>query len=245
MTGRDRNGSLRVRQDVSPKSHTASSLLFVTFTATVTLGAACTPLPESCEAVVDHVEADALSTTIEIRNVGAVPLFVPEAGGDRHELLSFTVDGVQMIDELAFPDLRCSTVEEVDAVCADDGMTKASERLVRLDPGASIEIDWDGYLWELVPLDLTCFDDPLCDPSSNLNCEAGRSIESGSQLSLRSFFATSCSIAGAECTCPQGESACEIPIDVSGDQPELGDPQPTVTVDLEYTGAPIVIEIGG
>jgi hypothetical protein len=62
---------------------------------------------------------------------------------------------------------------------------------------------------------------------------------------LRMLPATSCSFEGSECACPQGESVCEIPYDpYSGNQPMLGDPLPEFQLEFEYTGEPIVIELG-
>jgi hypothetical protein len=242
----------RGHQDhVSPRPALAPLLLVVTFT-TVTFAVACTPLdpldpaPASCEALDDEPEADAIPTTIELRNVGPVPLFLPEGGGDRHDLVYFIIDGVPRIDETGYPTLRCSTIEDnLGDLCSEEGLLKDSDRLVRLDPGASFEIPWDGYIWELISIDDACFDGPLCGEGFAVSCEAGRVVAPGSHLLLNVTAYAGCSMAEADCACPQGEASCEIPLEVGTTPPDLTNPRPPVTVEAEFTGASIVIELPG
>src|SRR5690554_4926358 len=78
----------------------------------ILLGVACEPLddsgePEECELLEDEDAATATPTTITIENVGDVPLFLHD-GPDSNDLLWFFVDGDPVVDDQAFPLLRCA-----------------------------------------------------------------------------------------------------------------------------------------
>lgn len=216
-----------------------SHLLLPAAFVAIALAVACDkPLPEVCEALEDEPEADAIPTTIELRNVGAVPLFV--------EGLVFEVDGVRLSQELDIPGLACATAEaNVDTICAEEPVLADSYSVLRLDPGSSFEIAWDGYLWESVRIDDACFDGPFCEYGVS-SCLAGRAVAPASQLTLRMLTATGCTLDGSECTCPQGQDACEIDyVWYTTGWAMLSCPLSETRLELEYHGDPIVIELGG
>jgi hypothetical protein len=142
-----------------------------------------------------------------------------------------------------FPGMHCAALD-IDTLCEEEPLHKDGERLVRIDPGASFEFAFDGYYWELLTIEDVCLGEPVC-PFSVVGCHAGRVIPPGSLLSMNIQPATVCSFEEGECTCPQAESACEIPYaPYNFDGPELSDHLPEASFEFEFTGEPMVIEIG-
>ena len=205
------------------------------------------PIDESCAALEDDPLDGAQATTISLANVGDVPLYIIETGGDNHDLVRFVVDGDRFLTaELGYP-AECASVEDnLDFLCAEEPVLKDGERLVRIDPGASFSFDWNGSLWELVPIDDSCYGEPLCGQGPSLGCEARRTIAAGAALSLRLVPHAGCTMSDdSECACPPGESSCAIAVPPDSGSKMVTDSLPEVTVETVHDGAPIVIELGG
>lgn len=220
------------------------ALLLPCFALSCALAAASED-PQSC-GIQDHAPADATPTTIELRNVGDQTLFIGEAGGDRHDLVSVSIDGADFLMEPAgdlFTALSCAGYLEGNTdLCADLIPPKDLERVLRLEPGASYALEWDGYGWTSVFVTEACGELP-CGGIPNTNCLDGRAPEVGATVQLRVTPWTSCEGPEQSCACADQDPSCLLALP-RAELPTLGEPLEATELEFELTGDTVVVELG-
>ena len=166
-----------------------------------------------------------------LTNSGAVPLFVIPPPCAFEEA---SVDGV--VYGLGTP-LWCVNAEAVNpcqALCDNQLLRKP----IRVDPGASFDWSFPGYVYEDVSIPDGCR--PYCeDPEINL-CGIIRLVNMGALVELELLVTPECD--QLMCECPMGENAC----DFSGEQGYAFGPTTEVLISFTHGSMdPVVVDLAG
>ncbi len=174
------------------------------------------------------------TVAITLRNDRAVPIFVP-----------WSVDGctwepftIWMQEQRVFWDdaggAYIPSCEALLEVGCGWGCSDGPASVLRLDPGATHELSWDGYVWSPMAVDAACAAEKGCPEGGR--CWAGRQL-SADPVQARIRVMESCEEADCDC----GSVSCIFirdSLSVGGLQTE------TVIRDVVYDGSDIVWAIG-
>lgn len=191
---------------------------------------------DACELAQDDPMADT-AMTFQLVNLGATAIFVAATDDCVSNDFRLRFDGVDALwtSTLANQGNQCASMQPpCGFVCTNDD----PEQYLRIEPGESADLHWDGYWWETVTVDSACLS-PEC--TGDVMCNAGRQAGGGSMFSLEATALSECTPSDFECDCQPGETSCLI-YSYGG----VGGASETAMQDFAFAGdSTVVIEFGG
>ena len=169
-----------------------------------------------------------------LTNSGETPLFVVSPACVH---LKVNVDGV----EYRLGTRHSCTQVALGGPCYDSCDGDPVESPIRIDPGASFEWPFAGYVWESVSIPDSCR--PDCSQPDFGLCGIGRIVADGSLVEFEILVASECD--QATCECLPGETACYLPEDNSGDEGGFGMTHSVEISFLQGFEGPVMVDVAG
>lgn len=182
--------------------------------------------------------ADAQAQPLVLTNSGATAMFVYPAGCSHHAVL---VDGVRHTLGTRFP---CSNVV-INPPCYDGCDGDFVTPPIRVDPGASFDWPFPGYVWEHTAIPTSCR--PECFEPEVGACGIGHVVDEGTLVELEIRVTAECDFGDPDtgvCECPPGEAACELEA-TNSINIDLG---PSTDVPISFTHGspdPVIVDLAG
>lgn len=189
--------------------------------------------PQECSFEPNDAFASAQAQPLTLTNSGNTPRFiVPGTCG----LLGVDVDGVDYRLGMRYD---CAGVP-TSPPCYDSCDGHYLTPIIRVDPGASFEWPFSGYVYEAVSIPDICR--PDCSQPEISSCGVGHVVEPGAMVGFTFRVASQCE-GDPMCECPQGESACALDFDEYSESAEFGTQAERSVSFVHGSPDPVVVDL--
>jgi hypothetical protein len=177
--------------------------------------------------------SDAQPQPLVLTNSGPTPLFVVPPGCVHIRVF------VDTVEYRLATRLPCANVLLGSIPCYDSCDGNLLTPPIRVDPGASFEWPFSGYVWSGASIPASCHED--CSQPEFGSCGIGHVVEPGALVEFEVYVRSECGL--EQCECPPGETACMLGGNTDGGEGGLSNDVP---ISFTHGSAdPVIIDLAG